>query len=54
MTVGMEAHLAVLLAMTAVQLRQLGAVVGSAETEADAILGALDAIFRGCPVGLSA
>jgi len=50
--VGTGTHLADLLAMTAVQLRQIGAVVASAEVDADEIMRGLDAIFRGYPVGL--
>ena len=51
--VGAAMHLALLPALAAVELRQLGAVVASAAAEVDAILDALDALFRGYPVGLS-
>lgn len=50
--VGGMPFLAVLLALASVQLRQVGEVGGSARAEADAILDALDVIFRGYPVGL--
>lgn len=44
-------HSAVLLNMAAVSARQIGAVL-DATVDEDAITSALDAIFRGYPVGL--
>ncbi|MDA8249266.1 MAG: CcdB family protein [Rhodospirillales bacterium] len=50
--IGRVAHRAVLLEMSAVLLGMIGEVVGSALADSDAIGDALDAIFRGYPVGL--
>lgn len=45
-------YYALLLEMASVPLRLIAEAVGSAEVHADAIGNALDAIFRGYPVGL--
>ena len=50
-TIGGVPHTAVLLNMAAVSVRQIGAAA-EATVDEDAVTTALDAIFRGYPVGL--
>lgn len=51
LTIGGLPHAAVLLNMAAVSVRQIGAEL-DATVDEDAVTTALDAIFRGYPVGL--
>jgi hypothetical protein len=50
--VGTVIHRAILLEMAAAATRLIAEVVASAEPDADVVTRALDAIFRGYPVGL--